>query len=154
MKGETLVEVLVALGIITVVASALVGVVVTSMGNTRFSKDQNQATQYAQEGMEIVRQKRDDDYVVFRAIATGTYCLDGSGANNLVQPCIDVANVGGSYLRKVTIGQSAATRCALDVARVTVTVSWQDSKCPAANMFCHASKLESCLSSVNPVPTL
>ncbi len=151
MKGETLVEVLVALGIITVVASALVGVVVTSMGNTRFSKDQNQATQYAQEGMEIVRQKRDDDYAAFRAIATGTYCLDG-GSTTLDPDCT-TANVG-SYLRKVTIGQSLATRCALDVARVTVTVSWQDSKCPAANMFCHASKLESCLSSVNPVPTL
>jgi len=147
-RGETLVEVLVALGIITVVASALVGVVVTSMGNTRFSKDQNQATQYAQEGMEIVRQKRDDGYVAFRNIATGTYCLDGG--STILDPDCTAANVG-SYLRKVTITQDG---CDTDVANVTVTVSWQDSKCPAANAFCHTSRLESCLSSVNPVPTL
>lgn len=151
MKGETLVEVLVALGIITVVASALMGVVITSMGNTRFSKNQNLATQYSQEGMEIMRRIRDNNYVDFRNIPNATYCLDdGVMALPLPADCTN-ANVPGNFLRKVTITQGG---CAANIANVTVTVSWQDSKCSAANTFCHTSRLESCLSSVNPVPPL
>ena len=155
MKGQTLIEVLVALGLIGVVATALAGLVVISMGGTRNSKNQNLATQYAQEGMEVIRQRRDNDYVAFRGIVTGTYCLDAGSIT--LNPDCTTANItanGNNFLRKVTIGQSAATRCAPDVARVTVTVSWQDSKCSVANIFCHTSKMESCLSSVNPVPTL
>lgn len=148
MRGETLIEALVALGIITVVVTALVGVIVTSMGNTRFSEDQNLARQYAQEGMEIVRQTRDNDYAAFRSL-TGDYCL-ASLPSVLTQPCSTGKNVD-SFFRKVTIIQAG---CSADVANVAVTVSWQDSKCPAANTFCHASRLESCLSSVNPVPPL
>lgn len=151
MKGQTLIEVLAALGLIVVVATALAGVVVTSMGNARFSKDQNLATQYAQEGMEIMRRIRDDDYVDFRNIASATYCLDeGVAALPLPSDCT-TANVSGSFLRKVTITQDG---CGANVANVAIAVSWQDSKCPAGNTFCHSSRLETCLSTVNPVPPL
>lgn len=151
MRGETLIEVLIALALITVVATALAAVVVTSMGNARFSKDQNLATQSAQEGMEIVRRIRDNNYVDFRNIASATYCLnEGVTALPLPADCTS-ANVSGNFLRKVIITQDG---CATNVAKVIVTVSWQDSKCSAANIFCHTSRLESCLSTVNPVPTL
>lgn len=151
MSGQTLIEVLTALGLIIVVSTALAGVVMTSMGNARFSKDQNLATQYAQEGMEVMRQIRDDSYVDFRNITTATYCLnDGVAALPLPADCNN-ANVPGNFLRKVTITQGG---CGVNVASVTVTVSWQDSKCPVGNTFCHAARLESCLSTVNPVPTL
>ncbi|MBU4016228.1 hypothetical protein KJ980_00640 [Patescibacteria group bacterium] len=148
MKGQTFVEVLVALGLIGVVATAIAGLVVISMGNTRHSKDQNMATQYSQEGMEIIRQKRDSDYIAFRNIATGTYCLD-LGSSILKQDCI-TANVG-NFIRKVIITQDG---CFANVTKVIVVVSWQDSKCPARNIFCHTSQMESCFSSINPIPTL
>lgn len=151
MKGDTLIEVLVALGLITVVITALAGVVITSMGNTQFSKNQNTATQYAQEGMEIIRRIRDDNYVNFRNIASATYCFDEGVMALPLPPNCTSANVSGSFLRKVTITQNG---CAVNVANVTVTVSWQDSKCPAINAFCHASRLESCFSTINPVPAL
>jgi prepilin-type N-terminal cleavage/methylation domain-containing protein len=148
MKGQTLIEVLVALGIIAVVATALSAVVVTSMGNARFSQDQNMATQYSQEGLEIMRQIRDNDYVAFRNLNNGNYCLaKGSGA--LAPDCFS-ANVD-NFLRKVTIAQSG---CGVNVASVVVTVSWQSSRCSSANSFCHNAKLSTCLSSVNPVQPL
>jgi prepilin-type N-terminal cleavage/methylation domain-containing protein len=147
-QGQTLIEVLVALGIIVVVASALSGLVVTSMGNVRFSKDQSLAAQYAQEGMEIVRDIRDSDYTAFQNIGNGTYCL-AKNADTLSPNCSN-ANVD-NFLRRVTIAQSG---CAVNVARVEVSVAWRDSKCSAANPFCHAQRHETCLSAVNPVPTL
>lgn len=146
-QGQTLVEVLVALGIITIIITALTGVVITSMGNARNSKDQNQATQYAQEGMEIVRQIRDSDYVGFRNYS-GTYCLDG-GSSTLGPDCFS-ANVD-NFLRKVIVTPDG---CGTEIAQITVIVSWRDSKCSAVNPFCHTSRFESCLSTVNPVPTL
>lgn len=145
MKGQTLIEILVALGIITVVVTALASVVVTSMGNVKFSKNQNQATQYAQEGIEIVRQIRDNSYTTFQG-KNGTYCL---GSSNVLPPVPSVCNTAnvGEFIRKVTVVQNG---CDTNVAKVTINVSWQDSKCSAANTYCHTSQLESCLSSVNP----
>ncbi len=146
-QGQTLIEVLVALGLIGVVATALAGLVVISMGNTGYSKDQNLATQYSQEGIEIVRQKRDSDYPTFRTFS-GNYCLNGG--SSVLDPDCTTANVG-NFLRKVMITQDG---CASNVAKVMVTVSWRDSKCPATNIFCHTSRIMSCLSTVNSVPTL
>lgn len=148
MKGQTFIEVLTVLGVITVIVTALAGVVITSTSNVQYSKNQNLATQYAQEGMEIMRQKRDTDYVAFRNITSNTYCL--AEGSSVLTPNCTTANVV-NFLRKVEITQSG---CSTNVASVTVTVSWQDSKCPAGNSFCHTSRLVSCLSTVNPVPTL
>jgi len=47
-KGQSLVEVLVALSLVSVVALALVKVVISSVRNTNFSTDQSQATALAQ----------------------------------------------------------------------------------------------------------
>lgn len=147
MRGQTLIEVLVALGIIAVVATAIGGVVITSQGNASFGKNNNLASQYANEGLEIIRSMRDSDYSYFRSIASGSYCLD-KGKNDLGANCFS-ANVDG-FLRKINITQNG---CSTNVAKVEAVVSWQDSKCSSTTTFCHSSVLSTCLSSVNPVPT-
>ena len=151
MKGQTLIEVLVALGVIAVIATALAAVVVTSVSNTQFSKNQNLASQYAQEGMEIVRSIRDSDYVTFRTYS-GSYCLD-KDATTLTPDCSS-ANVD-NFIRRVTIVQdTCAGSSVTDVDNVKVSVSWQDGKCPVSNTYCRNATQETCLSTVNPVPTL
>jgi Tfp pilus assembly protein PilV len=147
-KGQSLVEVLVALGVILVVATSLSGVVITSMGNVRISRDKSLATQYAQDGLEIVRQIRDSDYAAFQSITSGTYCLAKDSI--ILEPDCSAANVD-NFLRKITITQSA---CAVNIARVSARVSWRDSRCPPSNSFCFNSQLDTCLSAVNPVPPL
>jgi len=47
-KGQSLIEVLVALSLVSIVALALVKVVISSVRNTNFSTDQSQATALAQ----------------------------------------------------------------------------------------------------------
>lgn len=147
-SGQTLIEVLVALGIVSVIVTALVSIVVTSMSNAQLSKNQNQALQYSQEGMEVVRGLRDSDYVAFRNY-NSTFCL-GKGSVVLGADCVN-PNIDNFFLRKVTIVQSG---CSPNVARVLVNVSWADGKCPASNALCRVSTLESCLSVVNSVSNL
>ncbi len=149
MKGQTLIEVLVALGIIAVIVTALTAVVITSLGNTRYGKDQNLALQYAQEGLEVVRSIRDENYNVFASLANGDYCLAKNSRTLNTTGCAN-ANVD-NYLRRVNIANSG---CAAGITRVTVMVAWRDSKCPASSPFCHDVDLATCLSAVNPLSGL
>ena len=148
VSGQTLIEVLVALGIISIIVTALAALVVTSMSNAQLSKNQNQALDYAREGMEVVRRLRDEDVVGFRSY-NNTFCLD-KGSGVLGVDCANL-NIDNFFLRKVIIVQSG---CSANVASVVVTVSWADGKCTSGNAFCRVTRLESCLSVVNPVSAL
>lgn len=157
-SGQTLIEILVALGIISIVVTALSTVVITSMGNAAFGKYQSLTTQYAQQALETMRSIRDSDYVAFKNKASGTYCLAKSKTTlaDLIalSNCATTPNVD-NFIRTVAITQSAPIcGSSSNVSSVEVSVSWQDSKCPSSNLFCHSSKLSTCLSTVNPVPTL
>ncbi len=149
MGGQTLIEVLVALGIIGVVASALAGVVIVSLGNTQFSKSQSQASQFAQEGLEIIRQWRDSDYLAFKNTPSGTYCL-ADKAVSLDPNCPVKANLN-NFFRSVEIVQSG---CSPNVSRVNVIVAWQDGKCTSSNQFCHSVSFPTCLATENALQGL
>lgn len=67
-QGQTLVEVMIALGAAILIITSLVAGVATAVRNTRFSKNQALATKYAQEGMEEVRIYRDqNDWDTFKS---------------------------------------------------------------------------------------
>jgi len=56
-KGQGLVEALIALGAAVIIIAAITIAVITAVSNSDFSTEQNLATGFAQQGMEIVRQK-------------------------------------------------------------------------------------------------
>lgn len=146
MRGQSLIEVLVALGIISVVITGVATIVTQSLSNTQFSKDQNTATKYAQEGLETVRSIRDRDYTAF-ALLDGRYCLaKNTQSLGIVQSACSAPNVD-HFIREITIEQNPG--CGPNVAEVTATVSWTDSKCTAGT-YCHNSQMVSCLSRINP----
>jgi len=60
-KGQTLVEVLLAVGVATLVRIGLTGAVTVSLRNAQFARNQALATKYAQEGIEKVRAYRDQN---------------------------------------------------------------------------------------------
>lgn len=146
MKGQTLIEVLIALGIAGVVISAVTVVVTASLNNAQYSKNQNQAVAYAQEAMEVIRQIRDSDIVGFRTY-TGNYCL-AKGQTTLGSAQANCILNVDNFVRSVLIDQSPG--CANNVAKVTVNVAWTDGKCPT-NSYCHKIPLVSCLLTTNPV---
>ena len=144
--GQTLIETLAALAIISIVISAIAISVTTALSNATFNKDQALATQYARQGLEIVTKIRDDNYAAFTA-KNGTFCL-GKGQTMLgssVPSCI-VPNVD-QYIRTVMIQQGG---CGANVTKVTVSVAFTNGKCSVGS-YCHVQADTSCLSTVNPV---
>ncbi len=60
-KGQTLIEVLVAIAIGTLVVTAILGLATRSTRNANFARTSEQATKLSQQGLEIVRNIRDVD---------------------------------------------------------------------------------------------
>jgi methylthioribose-1-phosphate isomerase len=146
-KGETLIEAMGALSRIAIIVIAVGMSVTTSLNNAKFNQDQTEATKYAQEGMETVRQIRNTSYNTFAGY-NGTYCL-GNNQSNLGanQSSCSSPNVG-TFIREVDIQQNPG--CGANVARVSVTVSFADGKC-SQGVYCHKQVHTSCFSTVNPV---
>ncbi len=63
-KGQTLIELVVGLGLLAVTITILSVATITGLQNSQFSKNQAQATKLAQEGMEKVRTIRNRNYTV------------------------------------------------------------------------------------------
>lgn len=151
MKGQTLIEVVVAVGAAVVIITALTTLIINSVNNGQISRNQNLATQYASEGIEDMRQIRDVNYATFAAY-NGVYCL-GPSNPPVLSPACSTANLGNplTFLRTVTI---TPNRCGEDVAtnmsNVVVTVAWNDGKCATETTYCHSSQVSSCLSTVSP----
>ena len=148
MKGQSLIEVVVSLGIITIVVTSVASIVTSSLGNTQFSKDQNTATKYAQEGLEVTRSIRNADYTSFSGVI-GTYCL-AKGDTNLgsAQGSCAAPNIDNYFIRSIKIEINPG--CGNNVSKIISTVTWTNGKCTTGN-YCHKSELVSCLSRVNPV---
>ncbi len=123
--GQTLIELLMALGAGVLIIVAIIGGVVTAGRNSQFAKNQNLATNLAQEGIELVRSQRDklgwsgfsDAYTV-----SPVQCIDSNGNfTSGVPNCPPNAGTANFFTRTATFTVSGF---GLDV---TVTVSWQDS---------------------------
>ena len=106
--GQSLVEVVVAVMILTLVLTALVFATTVAIRNAKFAQNQARATKYAQEGMEKVRAYRDQyEWDVFKAA-----CLDKFiplGSTDLVFTRM-IKNCDEESVEKV---------------KVTIVVSWQ-----------------------------
>jgi prepilin-type N-terminal cleavage/methylation domain-containing protein len=146
MKGQTLLEVLLALSIIAIVIGGAGGVITSSLNNAQVTKNKTLSTKYAQEGIEAMRELRNKSYSQFRNYS-GTYCLGSMPAALLASSSCTTPNVT-SYIRTVLIDQSG---CGTNIAKVTVTVSWKDGKCSSANPYCNNASHSTCLSTINPI---
>lgn len=62
-NGQSLVEVVIALGIAVIIVIAFTNATITSVRNSQYSKNQNLATKYAQESIELIRAIRDQNTV-------------------------------------------------------------------------------------------
>lgn len=153
-KGQTLVEALIALGVATIIITAIGMVVITSLDNATFSKNQNLATQYAQEGMDIMRKKSNTDWGTFIAFCPGgncTFCLPQSSENLVSGTCTtpNITNgIGNKFIRKIIMNSGAG--CSATGQKVSVIVSWGDGKCKdAGDPYCHNVTLDTCFEQIN-----
>lgn len=170
-KGQSLIEVLVGLATAAVITGAITVATISALNNAVFSKNQNLANTYAQQGIEIVRNMRDRNYSTFTEL-NGDYCLaksctDINPSNSSTNdPCgkksiLCAQNVGGEnadiFVRQVSVDPNSTycqdgTDALTQATQVTVNVSWFDSKCGSSSVFCHTVKLSTCLSTYNTIP--
>ncbi len=64
-RGQSIIEVVIALSLVAIVVLALVRVTISSIQNSTFARDQRLATQYAQEGIENARKLKEEDETEF-----------------------------------------------------------------------------------------
>lgn len=178
--GQTLIEVLVGLSAAVVVISAITVTVISSLNNTEYGRDQNLATHYSQEGIEIIRNMRDQNIasIAQSSIPDGNYCLangcsalvdDTSKSNSPASYCgprigLRCGQNIDNFVREITIehnsstcngnGPTNAPTPTTPLVKVTVITYWGDTKCTDSNnQFCHSVLLTSCLSDFTVVPT-
>lgn len=121
--GQSLVEVIVAVGMVIVLITGLIIGTTTSVSRAASSSSRSLAVKYAQEGMELARQLRDNGWITFVQY-NGTYCV----AKDNVIPAADspsdscTANIDAVYTRSVKFTLSGDQT----MMTVDVTVSWYE----------------------------
>ena len=157
-KGQSLLEALVALGAATLVMSAIAVAVLTSVNNSDFGKYLNQATQYSQQGIEVLKQKSISDWVTFSGYTSGaTYCfpqdplqfIPPAGAN-----CVPNIGTNNFFVRSAVLTKNSGNCAgAIKGTLVSVSTAWTDGKCKnASSIYCHTATFNTCITDVDRVP--
>ena len=124
-KGSTLIEVLVAILIVGLVVTGVMLSITYSVKNSAEARYREVASQLAQDGMEVVKLRREvDEWSEFQDYAPGTYCLATSvAALSTAPPCTDnVTNASKRFTRSVVITKAGTNP---QIVTATVTVTWQ-----------------------------
>src|SRR4030042_3571069 len=87
-RGQSIVEALIALTAGVMIIAAITIAVVNSVNNADFAKNQNLATSYSQQALEIINVLQKNNWASFSELSSGTYCL-GKESNNLYQPSLN-----------------------------------------------------------------
>lgn len=128
-KGQSLFEVVLALGVITAITVGIVSLAVTSIRNAAFSKNKTLAGNYAQEATEWLRSERDSDFEAFRTHAetqpSFKWCLSNLSWSKF-GPCSTSDNITGTPLfRDVTFTTSVSGNTIIEA---DIKVYWTDSQ--------------------------
>lgn len=123
--GQSMFELLVAIFIIALTLTAVVGLVTTSISNTTFSKDKTLAAKYTQEAVEWFREQRDSNWGTFKgksSLSGSNYCLNTLAWN--AGNCSGTQYIAETnLLRQATLITSPTDPNSVEVRIVT---SWSD----------------------------
>lgn len=127
--GQSLVEVVVAVGAMSLLLVALLSLVVLSIRNSRIAKDRTQAVALAQGGVELMRAYRDYSWTEFNSFATGDdYVLTAGwtveeGLDGVASNCDETSYMDSSDFYSRCVQLESVPPSAVDVQ---VTLSWQE----------------------------
>lgn len=156
-KGQTLIEILLAFSVSILILSAIAIGITTSLSNAQYTKNQNLANSYAQEGMAIVRKIRDSGWPVFSSYESSiVYCIGPNSTDLILASPSSLCRqndyiIGGVFAREVKLvhyEDDSSNGCS-GGSKATVKVSWSDNKCAVNNSFCHNTELITCLSNID-----
>lgn len=159
--GQTLLEILLAFSVSILVLSAIVIGITTSLSNTQYTRNQNSANSYAQEGMSVVKKIKESSWAQFSSYTQPTYCLPKDSVEPIPSSQACGQNVGifareiifvhykDNMLNGCAAGTPTPPPAGIGGSKVTVKVSWSDNKCPVGTPLCHKVELITCLSNAD-----
>lgn len=126
-SGQSLFEVILALGLITLILTAVVALASLSIKNSSFSRLQTIATRYTETTMEWLREEKQSDWTNFYTFASNSsnskWCFnDLSWQNATLGGCSGFIS-DTNFKREITFTISSEPR----EVQVMVNVNWQDS---------------------------
>ncbi len=130
-SGQTLLELVIALGVVAVVITALVSAVTASLRYSQVTRYRSRAVKFAQEGVELTRKIRDEQsWSTFFAYTggDGRWCLDANGVwtDDDGNGTCPIAS-GDEFWRSVHFSWDGTDETMI----VTVRVSWGDRGVPS-----------------------
>ena len=128
-SGQTLLELVVAIGVVAIVITALVAAVTASLRYSQATRLRSRGVKYAQEGLELARKLRDiSTWDVFQTYANGAgnWCLDESGVWTIDASGGECPlSASNNFWRAIHFAWTDPT---MDV---TVTVNWGERNVPS-----------------------
>jgi hypothetical protein len=123
-RGQTLVEAVVIIGLVVLLVTGLIAGTTMSLRTTGIARTRSEAVKYSQEGIELIRTIRDNNWGTFAGF-TGWYCF-GSDANN--NPVAALIPKVGTCQPNITTSDNSFTRSVQftpEANRTKITVSVQ-----------------------------
>ena len=124
-KGQTLLEIMIAVGVLGIVIYGLVKGLTLSLKNVQFAKERSLAENYAQEGAEWLTFQKEANWSDFSSHTGSTYCLSdipdsgwpGSGACG---PSDFISGANINFRREFSLVETVAD----EEIQASVSVSW------------------------------
>lgn len=132
-SGQSLIETVVAVGVVTLIVTGLVAATTSTLQFSQMSKTRTQALQYAKEGLEIVRIIKDAGWTSIPQ-TDQSYCLS-QGQRELGTSTSDACpmDIDNIYSRTLSFSHDA-TCVAPACSKVTVTVSWIENEITSVSL--------------------
>lgn len=124
MRGQILLEVLWALVFGALVLLAMTNAVLGGLSNTQLANSQNQATNFAQQALEIVRDIKNKsswtEFVgTYATPSPKTFCLPKNDTTPNSGSCAELDRIDEFFKREIVFSQVSSSK-----VQVAVTVSW------------------------------
>ena len=123
MKGQSLIELIIAIGIFVFLVSTLAFLVLDSYISGRLALEITKANFLAEEGLEAARSIRDNNW---QDLANGDYSLDSSTGNWRFIPGSEI--IDGKFARVIRVEEVDPINPDLDRKKVTSQITWQFSE--------------------------
>ncbi|MCX6794106.1 MAG: hypothetical protein NTY06_03300 [Candidatus Gottesmanbacteria bacterium] len=114
-EGQSLVEMIVVIGMVVLLATGIVVGTTTSLSRSGTSQVRSQALFYAQAGIELARETRDNGWAAFAALGD--------------PPTTTVTTINTTFTRSVML--QLTTVSGVSTMKVTSRVKWGDTSNPA-----------------------
>jgi type II secretory pathway pseudopilin PulG len=151
-EGQTLIEAVLAIGILVAVLPAIVLTATNVLNQAQYTRNKSLANSYAREGMSVVRAIKDTSWTDFTTSypASNKYCIDSDLQLNAVAMLYNCGSnasyaigADGTFSREVTFIDNPSD--CLGGRKTTVKILWADGKCSVSAPYCNSVELVTCL---------